>query len=131
VIRAAAVLACLALPAGAQMLLDPAEVLDGLIGKTITAHDPQTGRVLQTEKFLSRENSVWRDGDAACVYGKVSVTAGLICFVYPDIGPQRHCWFPADLDGRLMMMNSRLLDGTILELREADTELGCNEIPIS
>lgn len=134
VLRSLAVLcALLSGPASAQSRITAEQFLDRAEGRTLHFHLAHTGQLVGIEQFLSRELSVWRPRGQPCVYGRVTIEAGQLCFLYDGEAPQeKSCWFTFVQDGFLIVRGTELIGAEVQVVeRITDVPLECPNAPTS
>ena len=98
---------CSAFGASAQERVSPEVFLDFALGKTLTFDTFPGGDLVGVEEYLRRDLSVWRDRSDICVYGRITVEDGQICFYYdndPDGLPA--CWITFVEGDRWFVLNT-------------------------
>lgn len=106
----------LAFGAEAQDRVSPEQFLDFALGKTLTFDTFPGGDLVGVEEYLRRDLSVWRDRSDICVYGRITVEEGQICFYYDnDTDGVPACWIPFVEGDRWFVLNT---NGTRREIQE-------------
>ncbi|PRY94931.1 hypothetical protein BCF33_0534 [Hasllibacter halocynthiae] len=116
--------------ASAQQIASPSEFLDAAEGRTMTFVGDDTGALVGTERFLSRERTVWARADGSCSYGRVFAQGPELCFEYEDDAGRLHCWWPFRQDGTLKVRSTSTLEVQRIA-RISDDMVGCEGEPIS
>ncbi|MEM7718393.1 MAG: hypothetical protein AAF222_04260 [Pseudomonadota bacterium] len=100
----------------AQERLTPEDFLNFALGKTLTFDTFPDGRLVGVEEFLRRDLSVWRDRSGVCVYGRITIPDGQICFLYEnDDDDTPVCWVPFLKGDRWFVLNT---NGSRREIQE-------------
>lgn len=118
---------CLAVGASAQERVSPEQFLDFAYGKTLTFDTFPEGRLVGVEEYLRRDLSVWRDRSDICVYGRVTVEDGQVCFLYDnDEDRVPVCWIPFVSEDRWFVLNTNGVRREIQEItRVSEDGLDC------
>lgn len=102
--------------ATAQERVSPEQFLDFAEGRTLTFDTFPDGHLVGVEEYLRRDLSVWRDRSDICVYGRVTVEDGQVCFLYDnDDDGVPVCWIPFVSDERWFVLNT---NGARREIQE-------------
>ncbi|MEM6385102.1 MAG: hypothetical protein AAF718_02580 [Pseudomonadota bacterium] len=127
-IAIATLLSCVAASSGmAQERVTPEMFLEFAMGRTLTFNTFPDGQLVGVEEYLRPNLSVWRDRSETCVYGRITLEDGQICFLYdndPDDVPV--CWVPFIEGDRWFVFNSNGVSGEIQEITDvSDSGLQC------
>ena len=105
----------------AQERISPEAFLDRAVGQTLTFELLGTGIVVGREEFLNRRLSVWREEGDTCVYGRVTVEDGKLCFLYDDrLDEPPVCWWTFQHEGQLLVYFAGSGDTEIQEVTRID-----------
>lgn len=112
-----------ALAANAQERVAPEVFLDFALGKTLTFDIFPDGERVGVEEYLRRDLSVWRDRSDVCVYGRVTIEDGQICFLYDnDADGVPVCWIPFVSEDRWFVLNANGARREIQEVTNVSTD---------
>lgn len=128
---AALVVFGLSCPLVAQERISPEAFLDIADGKTLDFTELQSGALVGIEEYLSRKLSVWKDQSGLCVYGRITVEAGQLCFLYDnDADGLPVCWWTFRDGDTLMVLLADFERHEIQTVtRISDDTLDCPSIP--
>lgn len=103
------------------------------MGRTLHFHNARTGDLVGIEEFLRRDLSVWRRANGVCVYGRITIEAGQLCFLYEDETPdEKTCWFVLEDRGELFVRTTEMLNAEIQKVEKiSDDPLNCPNAPTS
>ncbi len=127
------VAAGIALPAMGQNRMSADQFLDLAMGKTLHFHSVPSGQLVGIEEFLRRDLSVWKENGGTCVYGRVTIEAGQLCFLYDNERPdQKSCWFVLEDHGKIYVRTPELFRAEVQVVDKiTDAPLECPNAPTS
>lgn|GEM_PF-1400955 len=111
--------------------LSPDAFLDFATGKLLTFHIYPQGYFVGHEEYINRSLSVWRDASNECVYGRITVDEGKLCFLYDhDLDGLPICWWPFIEGDRIFVRVATLGSGEIQEVvNVSEQTLSCPSVP--
>ncbi|MFK7875817.1 MAG: hypothetical protein AB8B71_08535 [Paracoccaceae bacterium] len=117
----------------AQSRISAEAFLDIAVGKTLTFHSMRFGALVGTEEFLRRDLSVWKRAGGTCVYGRITIEAGQLCFLYDDeVQSEKSCWFVLQDGAQLYVRAPEMLNAEIQRVSSITTEkIECPNAPTS
>lgn len=129
----ACVCGALAGPALAQARITPEQFLDQAVGHTLHFHLFGSGRLVGIEQFLSRQWSVWKPRGGACVFGRITIESGQLCFLYDgETAEEKSCWYTFVQDGQLMVRGTEMFGAEVQVVEQiSDVALPCPNAPTS
>lgn len=134
-----AVLACtlvsgiIATSASAQERVTAEAFLDMAMGRTLHFHMYGSGRLVGIEQFLRRDLSVWKPRGQNCVYGKITIEEGALCFLYDgERLDEKSCWYTYLAGDRWMVRETHVFGAEVQVVEQiTDVPLSCPNAPTS
>lgn len=128
-----ALLAITGWQADAQTRMAPDDFLDIAVGHTLTFQHIASGKIVGTEQFINRTLNVWKQSGRTCIYGKITIDDGKICFDYESLDhPPPNCWWVFQDNDKFYVRKAEGMGGEIQEIINMSTSrVDCPQAPIS